>query len=190
MSLNISWEIHDNWTEVLAGTYYILNDPLCNTAKKISTSVLTRTVIILSHQIVEIMFFNTIHEYLRQHKSELPVSTVEAVENGIEDNIGFKRAFIRWPKLLINNAFDRSCEPLSSQERLRRLRNESIHWPAGNAVNDLANSAYYTAIESAKLIYSYFYNWEESEYSKFVEKYPASTNVHLIKAMQMTKKHL
>ncbi len=183
-SINIGWKIHDNWTEILAGTYYILNDPLDEAKKKISTSILTRTVIILSHQIVEVMFFNIIHKYMEQNKSKLSKTTIEEIEYGIKDNIAFKRAFKSWPKLLINKPLDRSREPLTSQERLRSLRNESIHWPAGNSVKNLAHSAYFTGIEASKLIYSHFYDWEKSEYSKFVADYPASTKMHLIKAMQ------
>lgn len=189
-TLTLSWDIHDNWTEILAGTYFILNGPLEETTKKIPALILTRTVIITSHQLVEVMFFNTVRKYIDEQKSQLSTDAIAEIEDGFKENIGIKKAMKNWPLLLVGRSFDRSREPFCSQERLRSLRNESIHWPSGNSVRDLAHSAYYTGVIASEHIYSHFFLWEESEYSKFVIKYPASTSTHLVRAIQKTKRSL
>ena len=85
-ALHLSWEVHDNWTEILAGTYFILNGPLEETTKKIPAIILARNVIITSHQLVEVMFFNTVRKYIDDHKSRLSSDVITEIENGFKKN--------------------------------------------------------------------------------------------------------
>lgn len=190
MTFHISWEVHDNWTEILAGTYFILNGPLKETTEKIPALILARNVIITSHQLVEVMFFNTVRKYIDDHKSQLSSDVITEFENGWKENIGIKQAMKNWPSLLVGRSFDTSQEPFSSQERLRSLRNESIHWPAGNSVRELAHSAYYTSVIASEHVCTHFFTWKGSDYSKFVTRYAPSTSTHLVREIQKIKRVL
>lgn len=185
--LHLSWDIHDNWTEILAGTYFILNGPLEETPGKIPALILARNVLINSHQLVEVMFFNTVRKYIDDCKSQLSSDIITEIENGFKVNIGIKPAMKNWPSLLVGRSFDTYREPFSSQERLRSLRNESIHWPSGNSVRELAHSAYYTGVSASEHVYSHFFTWEGSEYSKSVTRYAPRTSTYLVREIQKTK---
>jgi len=182
--LTIAYQIHDNWTEILTGTYFILNGPLQEENKKIPAIILTRTVIILSHQLVEVMFFNVVQKYINNHGSQISEEDHAKIKKGFDDRIGIKDAMKEWPSLLVGRSFNRSQEPFSSQEQLRLLRNKSIHWPSRSSVVDLAHSAYYTGVGASESIYSHFFAWERSEYSKYVKRYSPCTNTYLVREMQ------
>ena len=185
ITLNTSWKIHDNWTELLDGTHYFLTLLLNETNNKIPKNILARSILINSHQLVELMFFNVIKKHINTNKLILDSHVLHKISSGMDDNTGIKVAMTEWPILLTGNSFDRSCEPFTSQEKLRVIRNRLIHWPSDISVINLVNSAFYTAIRSSEVIYSHFFDWTESEYSKFVQSINISkTEIHLVKRLQ------
>jgi hypothetical protein len=189
-TLSLSWEIHDNWTEILAGTYYLLNGPLRAESKKLPVIILARAVIIMSHQLVEMMFFNVARKYIDDHQTKMDKDKVTEIENGLRENIGIKEAMKSWPQMLVGKPFDMSREPFSSQERLRLLRNKTIHWPASHSVEELAHSAYYTGVIASEHVYSHFFKWQGSEYENFTKRYAPSVDIFLVRQMQHLKKAL
>jgi hypothetical protein len=187
-SLEMSWEVHDNWTEILAGTYFLITGPLEEESMKILLNIIARSIIINSHQLVEVMFFNVICKYIDINRSKISDNIINEIKDNIKKHIGIKEAMRTWPCYLIGLPFEISKEPFQSQEKLRTLRNESIHWPSGNSVKDLAHSAYYTGVQASEKIYRHFLKWEDSRYAEFIKKYQPSTDTYLVRTMQIIYK--
>ena len=178
-SLELRWDIHDSWTELLAGTRLVLD--LMNEERRdnIDKINLLRLALVSASQMTEVMFFKQLN--ISASKLSQPVESLLAYD--IEKRISFSDARKKWPEILTGKSFDLGAEPFQSMAKLSALRNEAIHHSAKCPRSDLGESALYTSIESSRAIYEHFNpnEWSTSQYRKFAKKYTAKSSTLLRK---------
>ena len=165
-SLTISWDIHDSWTETLAGSVFLIN--LLKEQNKVGDKAhLCRLVLISANHLIEKLFFDLVSEFSN--------------ENFIQ-SIGGKKIYQRsslcnamheWPqKLLPNNTgIDFTQEPYLSSDLLRKQRNSAIHKNSELVSLEMAQKALYTALDTCNSIWILFHGSAPFKYQGFVEKY-------------------
>lgn len=185
ISIGISWHIHNIWSQLLAGTRFLLDQLHSCKPKKTDKIILIRASLVLSFQMVEIIFFEELKNRInRQGINELN----RALECDLEENISFSKALRKWPEIIDGQGFDWGSEPFQSLEKLRCWRNKTIHFEAKHpSIPDsdlhlLGESAYYTAIEASKAIFDFFNKdtsttWNSSKNKEFVKDYPPQAKI-------------
>lgn len=177
--LRINFEVHDNWTQLLGGTRYLLDLISNRNENKVISSDLLRLVIVSCSQMTEVMFFQQL-EKLAKNKSD---DAFMLFQYDLKNRITFSEAMRKWPGILTSQPLDKSSEPMQSMDVLRGLRNLAIHHTAKTpgTNSQIGESAFFTAIESSKYFYEKLENstWAESEYYKFTLKYAPQTDVHI-----------
>ncbi|NOR71293.1 MAG: hypothetical protein GQ532_16605 [Methylomarinum sp.] len=178
-SLKICWDVHDNWTELLAGTRLVLDLMSEERRDNIDRTNLLRLTLVSASQMTEVMFFKQLNNCAEKHSQ--PVKSLLAYD--LEKRISFNDARKKWPEILTGKAFDLGAEPFQSMTKLSALRNEAVHHSAKCPKSDLGESALYTSIESSRAIYEHFNpdGWKSSQYRKFVKKYNAKSSTLLRK---------
>ena len=181
-SIQISYSIHDSWTELLSGTRTILDFAEKQNGERVIEVNLLRLVLVSSHQMIEVMFFSQIKEAIKGH-SEI---VKKLLQYDLDRRISFREAMDKWPEILTNRNFNFGSEPFQSMVCLSKLRNSAIHYTASAPKENIGESAFYTAIESSKAIYNHFNDggWSKSEYAKFVESNQAKSKLLLQRALQ------
>lgn len=173
-TLTISWEVHDSWTELLAGTRYLLDLIREKDLTKIPRITLVRLTLVTAYQMTEIMFFRQLRQKVESKNSSL----TRALEYDLREKISFEKARRKWPEVIMGITLPLGEEPLQSMEKLGQLRNSAIHYTATSPSKDIGECALFTAIEASKTIYNFFNGecWNESEYSKFAERYKSRSS--------------
>lgn len=93
-SISIGWRIHDNWTEILEGTSFLLSEGMINQGDSIQNNIITRSIFIHSHQLVEVMLFNSAKKYLEENSETLDTKIYDKFYSDLDDNIGIKKALM------------------------------------------------------------------------------------------------
>lgn len=180
-SFTISWSIHDSWSELLAGTRFLLDILESQGHDKIAKINLLRLVLVSSFQMTEVMFFTQLKKCIDAQSESIR----KLLEYDLKNRISFSDARDKWPEILIGKKLDFSSEPMQSMKSLSDLRNAAIHHTAECPVIDIGEGAFYTAIESSKYVYNHFNggSWQSSEYRKFVNDNQAKIKTLLRKAL-------
>ncbi|QIB65154.1 hypothetical protein [Kineobactrum salinum] len=163
----LSWSIYDSWSELLAGTRFLLDILENDSCDEIAKRNLLRLVVVSSSQMAEVMLFTQLEKIVNSH----PDSVKRLFDYELRKRISFSEARTKWPEILTGRTFNFGCEPMQSMELLYKCRNDAIHHTAKCPSENIGESAFYTAIESSKCIYNHFNpdNWNDCEYRTFVD---------------------
>lgn len=167
--IELPWEIHDSWTELLSGCRLLLDTRENSSDDPISSVNLLRMTFVTSFQMVEVMFFRQLIHRVESQESKL----IQALKCDLEKKISFRESLQKWPKIVMDKNLPNDKEPLQSLKSLRALRNQAIHHSAKAPEKDLGESVFFTAIEASKCIYEFFNDnaWVDSSYAGFCERY-------------------
>jgi len=178
MTLRGSYRIFDVWSEVLAGTHYLLTQVSAtdSTVPKVERGFLCRLVLVSSHQLVEIALYDTIKRFIDQNRDTIHPEVTRRVESQL-GRASLHRAIRDWPWLLLRDAsvLDFSREPMQSQEALRIRRNKVVHTMSESASVQLASAGYYTGIAVSRHIHATFFPDRPFQYEGFVDAFPPLT---------------
>lgn len=156
----------DSWTETIEGIHYFLK-LIDSQDDSVPKEPLNRVVIILSHYLVEVMFWDTVKNFVK----EMNVDLLEKVLSKLEGQTGFSRAIEEWPKMLTGKSFNLGDEPFQSLNSLIKYRNEIIHT---NFLDQYASasSAYYSAVRISEEIEKHFFPTKAFHYKDWVKIFP------------------
>jgi hypothetical protein len=177
--------IHDSWTELIEGTRFLLDilEREHQHQDKVKKINLLRVVVVSSFQMVEVMFFSQLKKRVQKQGE----ATKQLYKYDLDRQISFGEACRKWPEIITGEKFDFNLEPFLSIKLLADLRSSAIHPTLKNPKFNIGESALYTAIQSSKLIYNHFnengWDWDESEYLKFVLNNDAKVETFLSSVM-------
>lgn len=160
-----SHSIHDNWTQLLDGTRFLLDLIDEGNIEKVRKRNLRKLVLVSCFQMTEIMFFMQL-----KTKVELQeVKIKQLFQYDLDQRISFYEARQKWPEILTGKELDSSSGPLQSLFVLSKVRNSVVHHEAESPDIDISECAFYTAIEISKVFYEHFNDktWDESNYKDF-----------------------
>ncbi|MEW8626988.1 MAG: hypothetical protein AB2551_14640 [Candidatus Thiodiazotropha sp.] len=172
-SIRIVWDIHDSWTETLAGTLYILKQ--FKDDKNIGDNAhLCRLVLISSNHLIEKLFFDLAEEAINSNND-----THNNIRKELNRSYLFE-AMHSWPQVLTKSrsAYNFNIEPLKSADELRKQRNRSIHRQSEFVSLEMAKKSLYTAIDTCLYIWNSFHPDKEFKYQGFLKKYPVESVGH------------
>jgi hypothetical protein len=191
-SIERSIVIHeDNFTETMDGITTLLK--IIKSNGNITHAPICRSILLMSHFMIENVFWNTVEKYLQVN--EVDLSTKNVIKTGFQNNIGIGKAMDEWPQMLVGRCFDFSHELFSSMRCLIKERNDLAHSDRVSYYSYYidtykgASSAYFTAIECAKAIQKHFNGIESRIYSEFEKEYPPPEKVLFQNALNWAKKN-
>ena len=165
-SLTLSWDIHDSWTETLAGSVYLIS--LIREQNAVGDkSHLCRLVLISASHLIEKLFFDLVSEISTD-------SFVEEIGGQKKyENVSLYNAMHEWPQKLLPNCseIDFSQEPFFSSELLRKQRNRSIHKNSEFVNLEMAQKAIFTALHTCISLWALFQGNKPFKYQGFVDNY-------------------
>ncbi len=183
-SFTISFDIHDAWTETLAGSVFLIN--LLKAQDNIGDkSHLCRLVLISANHLIEKLFFDLVGEFA----SDSFVKSIGGKKK--YKNESLFNAMKYWPQeLLANyNGIDFTQEPFLSADLLRKQRNGAIHKNSEFVTLEMAQKALYTAFDTCMSLWVIFHGSKPFKYQGFVNKYTID-NVGQYSTANNVNKHL
>ena len=160
----VSWTNHDAWSETYIGVWRLLKKILPDTfeEQKAQDSALCKLAIVGSHQPMEL----SIDRLLR--KSEVSPRKIKAAS--------FREALVTLVVDATGTALDLNEEPFKSTEKVRIMRNCSLHEASVFACVEMARSAIYSTTEGTKSLYAHF--GERFPYTHILKRHPLPEDVH------------
>lgn len=182
----------DNFTETMDGITTLLN--IVKRDGNITYPPICRAIILLSHFMIENVFWNTVKELIKNNI--IPQSVRDIVEDGFRRNIGIAEAIENWPEMLTGKRFNfESDEIFASLLCLIKERNEIVHNERISYYSYYldnfhgAASAYYTAIECAKKIQKHFKKDGDYKYSYYEKLFKPPKKILFQQALNEAKKN-
>lgn len=175
-SVSIGWLNLDGWSTTYVGAHWLATSEL--PAKQYQTSPrhgpLSQLLLISSHHLVEVMFFQCVHLILNASPGRF--SDIEKTfqdENENKKFITFGNVVKKWPQSLVSHPFDMSNEPFKSMECLKNRRNATIHKESALASLDMARSALFSAVQASRAISEHLLGAGSfDKYEAVLRKYP------------------
>lgn len=166
-SASSGWLNLDIWSEPYIGAYWIVKNELPKNQYECSThhGPLSQMVLITSHHLNEVIFFQCVHEIINKSPNKYP-SIMENIERA-----KFRKSLEKWPSILVGKPFNLEEEPYSSVIRLAERRNETIHKESALTSLEMARSALYSACVSSEAIAKHLLGEQGFKYSKILQKY-------------------
>lgn len=165
---NSGWTSLDAWSETYIGAHWLVTNelPIHQTQTEIHHGPLSQMVLLASHQLVEIMFFQCARYTIDRNPEKF--KEIERSYN----KANFSLALKKWPKTLTGLEFNLTQEPLKSAESLKDRRNQTVHKSSALTSLEMARSALFSAVEASKLIAEHFMGENGFKYDRILKKYP------------------
>lgn len=182
-SLTLSWDIHDSWTETLAGSVYLIN--ILREQEKVGDKAhLCRLVLISANHLIEKLFFDLVSEF----STETFIEKIGGQKK--YENESLYNAMHEWPQMLLSNCagIDFSEEPYLSSELLRKQRNRSIHKFSELVTLEMARKALFTALNTCISLWELFKGDKAFKYKGFVKKYEIENVGHYSTAKNINER--
>ncbi len=162
------WLSLDAWSETYIGAHWLVTStlPTHQYQADVHHGPLSQMVLLASHQLVEIMFFQCVKSIIDENPERF-----KEIEKSY-DTASFCLALEKWPEILTGLQFDLTQEPLKSVERLRKRRNATTHKSSALTSIEMARSALFSAIEASKAITEHFIGESRFKYNPILNKYP------------------
>lgn len=177
VSSKVAWSNLDEWSETYIGARWIVDNKLPENQYKTEPvdGPLSQMVLIASHQLVEVMLFKCLRNYL-ESRGEYSEVMAEVLRK-----LGFNEAFNKWPKLLTGDSFPKE-QPFTAARILAVRRNATVHSESALTTLEMARSALYTGVMASRAIESHFGDVKFA-YETIVSRYAPLESIYLSESM-------
>lgn len=181
-SLSIRNVLHENsYTETMDCIHYLLS-LIGSQDDTVPERSLSRAVVTLSHYLAEIMFWDTVNNFIEQNRCILSQNVISHIKSDTTlSRVSLSKAIEEWPVLLTSKSFNFNEEPFQSFIVLINHRNKLTHSNDLDMVSyhmesyESAASAYYTAMKISEEIEKHFFPGKDFHYKNWYESFPPSS---------------